>query len=333
MVWLSQIEEEIVEPDRLIVDTHFHLWQERPPFCRYLLDDVWADTGSGHKIEQLVFLECASEYLQEGPESLRPIGETRFVAEAAARAAAAPAGAARIGAIVGTANLMLGAAVDEVLQAQRQAGDGLFRGIRYGASWDACEEIPNARTGFQPHVYADATFREGFSRLAPQGLSFDAWNYHPQIGELAELAQAFPNTTIVSNHLGGILGIGPYADRREAIFETWKQEIQALSECPNVIIKLGGLAQPTNGFGWEDRPLPPTSDEFVDTYRPYYLFAIEQFGPDRCMFESNFPVDRISVSYQVLWNTFKKMVLSFSESEKAALFRETAMRVYRLEPV
>ena len=310
-------------------DTHFHLWKERPPYVRYLLEELWADTGSGHLIEQMVFLECRSEYLTEGPESLQPVGETRFVATAAAEAAQQP-GVPRIGAIVGTADLRLGGAVEEVLRAQLEAGQGLFRGIRCSASWDASAEIANAST--TPRLYADGRFREGFARLAPVGLSFDAWNYHPQIIELAELARAFPDTTVVSNHLASVIGIGPYRQRREEIFDSWKQRISALSACPNVIMKLGGMAQPVNGYDWERRERPPTSDEFAETYRRYYLHAIESFGPDRCMFESNFPVDRISVSYHVLWNAFKKIVAAFSADEKEAMFRGTAIRVYRLEP-
>ena len=331
--WLAQVQEEIIEPQLPIVDTHFHLWKQQPRFGRYMLGDLWADTGSGHQIEQMVFLECHSEFLEEGPEHLRPLGETRFVAAAAAEAAAQASGVTRIGAIVGTADMMLGAAVEEVLQAQLEAGDGLFRGIRFGACWDASEEIDNSWPDMPANLYGDATFREAFGRLAGCDLSFDAFNYHPQLADLADLARAFPETTIVSNHLGGMLGIGPYRDRRDEIFEVWKEQVATLSSCPNVVVKLGGLAQGINGFDWGERPSPPTSDDFAETYRRYYLHAIDLFGPQRCMFESNFPVDKASVSYQVLWNAFKKMVASFSSDEKDAMFRGTAMEVYRLEPV
>ncbi len=329
--WLAQVVEEIEEPERPIVDTHFHLWKDSD-FGRYLLDDLWADTGNGHRIEQMVFLECRSEYFNEGPDHLRPLGETKFVAEAAAQATSAPRGVTQIGGIIGMADLMLGDAVEDVLQAQKDVSD-LFRGIRYSASWDASDEVSNAATDPPPHLYEHATFRQGFARLAPLGMSFDAWNYHPQIVELVELARAFPDTTIVANHLGGILGIGPYRGCREEIYAQWKQRIAQLSECPNVVVKLGGVAQPYCGYEWEKRELPLNSDEYADVYKHYYLYAIEQFGPKRCMFESNFPVDRISISYKVLWNGFKKMVASFSEDEKEAMFRGTAMRVYRLDAI
>jgi len=329
--WYRQVEEEIVEPERAIVDTHFHLWRNHPPFIDYLLEDLWADTGSGHNVEQMVFLECQSEYLTSGSESMRPVGETRFVGEAAARAAAT--GKTRIGAIVGTADLLLGAAVEEVLQAQIVAGVGLFRGIRYSAAWDASDQIANASSDPGSDLLSDRRFREGFARLTPLGLSYDCWLYHTQLGALADLARAFPETIVVANHLGCVLGSGPYHGRRDEIFEEWRRGIAALSECPNVIVKLGGLAQPANGFGWEARDRPPTSDEFASTYSRYYLHAIEQFGPERCTFESNFPVDRMSVSYHVLWNAFKKMVADFSEAEKELMFRGTATRVYGLDPV
>ena len=259
---------------------------------------------------------------------MRPVGETRFVGEAAARAAAT--GKTRIGAIVGTADLLLGAAVEEVLQAQIVAGVGLFRGIRYSAAWDASDQIANASSDPGSDLLSDRRFREGFARLTPLGLSYDCWLYHTQLGALADLARAVPETIVVANHLGCVLGSGPYHGRRDEIFEEWRRGIAALSECPNVIVKLGGLAQPANGFGWEARDRPPTSDEFASTYSRYYLHAIEQFGPERCMFESNFPVDRRSYSYVAVWDAFKIITRGYSDGERAALFHDTATRLYRL---
>ena len=327
--WLSQVEEEIIDPKRAIVDPHHHLWRQGR-WGRYLLDDLWADTGSGHWVERTVFVECSAEYLQEGAEELRPVGETEFVAQVAAQAEQGPQGAARIRGIVGFADLMLGADVEKVLQAHLEVGAGLFRGIRHAASWDASPEL---KTDRPPHLYLEAKFREGFACLGRLGLSFDAWNFHPQIPELAELARAFPDTTIILDHFGGPLGIGPYSGKRDEVFEEWKKNIEELSLCPNVVVKLGGLAQSINGFGWHERERPPSSDEIVEANRPYYLHAIEKFGPDRCMFESNFSVEKLSVSYHVLWNAFKKIVAEFSEAEKEALFSGTAARVYRLESV
>ena len=330
--WLAQVVEDIIEPDRPIVDPHHHLW--KPGLRgRYLLEDLWADTGSGHRVEQTVFIECGAEYLNTGPQAMRPVGETVFVVQAAERAAKGPPKAARIGGIVGFADLTLGAAVQDLLHAHLEAGGGLFRGIRQHASWDASADVPKSRIDPPPHLYSNSAFREGFACLAPLKLSFDAWNYHPQIPELTQLARAFPETTIVLNHFGGPLGVGPYSGCHRQVFEQWKRDIAALSCCPNVFAKLGGLAMTINGFGWHERLRPPGSDELLEAQRPYHLYTIEHFDVERCMFESNFPVDKVSVSYPVLWNAFKKMAVGFSNDEKEALFRGTAMRVYRLSPL
>jgi L-fuconolactonase len=330
--WLAQVVEDILEPERAIVDPHHHLWKAGPR-GRYLLEDLWADTGGGHRVQQTVFIECGAEYSNTGPQAMRPVGETVFVAEVAQRAAKGPPEATRIGGIVGFADLTLGAAVQDVLHAHLEAGGGLFRGTRHHASWDASADVPKSRIDPPPHLYSVPAFREGFACLAPLKLSFDAWNYHPQIPELMQLARAFPDTTIVLNHFGGPLGIGPYSGRRREVFEQWKHDIAALSRCPNVFAKLGGLAMTINGFGWHERERPPNSDELLETQRPYHLHTIEHFGTERCMFESNFPVDKVSVSYPVLWNAFKKMAAGFSADEKEALFGGTAMRVYRLSPL
>lgn len=327
--WLAQVVEETIEPERAIVDPHHHLWHFDSP---YLLADLWADTGSGHTIEQTVFIDCAAEYRGDGPEALRPVGETEFVVRVAAEAAQGPAHAARIGAIVSFADLMLGPEVEAVLEAHIEAGQGLFRGIRHAAAWDASDAIRNSHSDPPPELFAQARFREGFGRLKGLDMSFEAWHYHHQIPATTDLARAFPETTIILNHFGGPLGIGPYAGKRDEIFAQWKIDIAALAECPNVVAKLGGLAMPINGYGWHKRDRPATSDELVAAQRDWYLTCIEAFGPARCMFESNYPVDKASISYNVLWNAFKKLVADFPEAEKEAMFRATAMGAYRLRP-
>ena len=329
--WLAQGHEEVLEPDLPIVDPHHHLWTHAGPGF-YLVPDLWLDTGSGHRIEQTVFIQCGTNMRKEGPPELRSVGETEFVVGQAVEAAQGPADAARISGIVAFADLRLGAAVDPVLEAHLEAGNGLLRGIRNAAAWDETGTVKTSFPGGPPHLYADADFREGFARLSAYGLSYDAWHYHPQTPELTDLARAFPETTIVLDHLGGVLGVGAYADRRADVFEDWKTAMAELAQCRNVMVKLGGMAMPLSGFGWEQRERPVTSDEFVEAQQDFYLYAIEQFGPQRCMFESNFPVDKASLSYRTLWNAFKKIAAGFSVDEKAALFRDTAMRVYRLTP-
>lgn len=327
--WLAQVSEEIVDPQLPICDPHHHLWDH--PGSRYLLDELMLDTGSGHNVVSTVFVECASMYRAGGPVAMQPVGETEFVNGVAAMSASGIYGDMRACAgIVSFADLTLGAAVGEVLDAH-MAASPRFRGIRHASSWDASKEVRNAHTKPSEHLLADVRFREGYAELGKRGLSFDAWLFHPQIPELTDLARAFPETTIIFDHFGGPLGIGPYAGKREPIFEQWKKDVSELASCPNVVAKIGGIVMAINGFGFHKADKPATSDAIVADTGPYHLHAIEQFGADRCMFESNFPVDKVSCSYAVLWNAFKKLAKDFSPSEKAALFHDTATRVYRLE--
>jgi predicted TIM-barrel fold metal-dependent hydrolase len=327
--WLGQVKEEIVEPERRIIDPHHHLW-DSPERGSYLLEDLWADTGSGHRIEKTVFVECRASYRESGPEHLHPVGETEFVSEIAAASVAGGDTSATIAGIVAHADLTRGDVLEEVLRAHEEAGRGLFRGIRHaGARAPDPDELRIA--GRAPEsLYADPAFREGMRVLGRLGLTYDTWHYHPQNCDFADLARAVPETTMILDHFGTPLGVGRYRDRREEIFEAWKEDIAEIARCPNVVAKLGGLAMPDNGFGWHEREVPPTSDEFVEVQRRYYLHTIECFGPERCMLESNFPVDKLSLSYQVLWNGLKKIVGDFSGDEKDAMFYGTAARVYRL---
>ncbi len=326
--WLALVREEIIEPARPICDPHHHLWDH--PDSRYLLDELLADVNGGHNVVSTVFVECMSMYRADGAERFKPVGETEFVNGVAAMSASGQYGATRACAgIVSFADLTLGSAVAEVLDAHR-AASGRFRGIRHAAGWDASSEIRNSHTNPAAGLLADASFRQGFAELAKRGLSFDAWLYHTQIPELTDLARTFGDTTIIFDHFGGPLGIGPYAGQRDAIFQQWCRDVSALAECPNVVAKLGGLVMPINGLGFHKREKPATSDEIVAATGDYYRHAIDCFGAERCMFESNFPVDKQSCSYPVLWNAFKKLVADASESEKSALFHDTAVHAYRL---
>ncbi len=327
--WLAQVSEDIIDPERPICDPHHHLWDH--PDSRYLLDELIADTGSGHNVVSTVFVECASMYRAEGPEALRPVGETEFVNGVAAMFASGGYGAMRACAgIVSYADLTLGSAAGEVLDAH-VAASPRFRGIRHAAGWDASDEVRNSHTNPSEHLLGDSAFREGLAELDRRGLSFDAWLYHRQIPELTDLARTFPNTTIIFDHFGGPLGIGPYEGQREAIFAQWRKDVAELARCENVYAKLGGLVMPINGFGFHKRERPATSDELVTATDRYYRHAIDCFGAERCMFESNFPVDKASCSYAVLWNAFKKLVADASNAEKAWLFHDAAATAYRLD--
>ena len=326
--WYAAVQEEIVDPTRPIIDPHHHLWETTSMWGRYVLDDLWRDTESGHNIEKTVFIDCRSGYRPDGPEHLRPVGETEFVAGVAADSAKRQ-GAARIAAIVSHADLRLGDAVEEVLAAHEEAGNGLFRGIRHAGPHDTTGTLTNAGRG-QPCPYGEENFRTGMRRLGNLGYTYDTWHFFHQNRDYLALARAVPETIMILDHFGTPLGVGAYAGRQEEIFAQWQDDMAAIAECPNVVAKLGGLAMPDNGFGWDKRDTPPTSDEFVEAQRRYYLHTIECFGPERCMFESNFPVDRLSISYHVMWNGMKKIAAGFSEDEKHAMFYGTAARVYRL---
>ena len=330
--WLSRWHEEILEPELPIIDPHHHLWDR--PDSRYLLDELLTDLTTGHTVVATVFVQCRSMHRADGPEELRPVGETEFVNGVAAMSASGGYGPARICAgIVGHADLRLGARVQSVLEAHIRAGGDRFRGIRHTAAWDADSATVNPNNPAPPGLLADTAFRAGFARLAPLNLSFDAWLYHPQIGELTDLARAFPDTQIVLDHVGGPLGIGRYAEQQDTVFTSWRRSIRELAECANVSVKVGGLGMRINGFGFEQAPTPPSSETLATAWQPYVDICIEAFGAGRCMFESNFPVDKGAYPYAAYWNACKRLTRGASADEKADLFRRTAARVYRIPAI
>ena len=328
--WLKQHTEEIIDPARPIVDPHHHLWDRGG--LRYLIEEITDDIASGHNVVATVYVEARSMYRAFGPEAFRPVGEVEFANGAAAMAASGAYGKALVCAgIVGHVNLLAGDGAKAVLEAEIAAGGGRFRGIRHSSAWDADKEAAGIYATRPKGLLLDSAFRKGFACLAPLGLSFDAWLFHPQLGEFADLARAFPDTRICLDHCGGIIGIASYANRRDEIFKTWKASIREVAKCENVVVKLGGLAMRLPGFDFDRRPKPPTSEEAAAAWKPYIETCIEAFGPQRCMFESNFPPDKGQCSYQVIFNAFKRIAAPCSESEKNALFSKTATEFYRLK--
>ena len=325
--WLDLTVEEALEPSMPICDPHHHFWDR--PNDRYFLDDLYNDLSGGHNVVSTVFIECQAMYRQNGPEEMKSLGQTEFIQGIVAQNNSGQYGDVNVSAgIVGFADLALGAEVESVLEAHRSVTDR-FCGVRHITAFDANPNVPRPRP-FPAGLLGDAKFREGFSVLDKLGLSFAAYLYHPQLSELADLANAFPCVDIILNHVGGPLGVGPYSGKRDQIFEEWKESITAVAACPNVVVKVGGLVMPVCGFDWHERQMPITSRELAQSTAPYYLHCIEQFGPDRCMFESNFPVDKIACSYTVLWNAFKRLAHDFSPGEQSSLFHDTAARVYQL---
>lgn len=326
--WLVRLSEDVLDPDQPIIDPHHHLWRARPD--PYLLDDLAGDVGTGHDIRATVFIQCGSAYRKDGLEEMRPVGETEFVA-AIAEASESRKFRAAAG-IVGHADCRLGDRIEPVLQAHIAAGGGRFKGIRHSATYDDAI-APTAPPGAPPGLFLDPAFRAGVARTGAMGLTFEAWCYHPQLPELLDLLRAVPDGKVVLNHLGGPLGVGPYETRRAEVFAEWSAAMRDLASCPNLFVKLGGLAMNVNGFGYHHQPLPPGSGEMASAWRPYMETAIEAFGASRCMFESNFPVDKGMCAYPVLWNAFKRIAAGCSDEEKADLFHRTAARFYTLPAV
>ncbi len=323
--WLDQVQEDILLPEMPIIDPHHHLWHH-PGLVHYHAEELKADTAR-HNVVKTVFVECGSEYRKEGPDHLKPVGETEFVVAQAQRSAEIDG--PLIAGIVARADLRLGKDVVPVLEAHRAAGQGLFRGIRHaGARVENTAGFSVFAARSPAGLYEDERFREGVRMLGHMGLTYDTWQYHYQLNSFQALAEAAPETQMILDHFSTPLGVGEFAGRQDEIFVTWSKDMAALASCDNVVLKLGGLAMPDNGFGWHERASPATSDEIVAAHRRYYLHAIECFGVDRCMMESNFPVDRLSVSYHVLFNALKKIVSDFSADEQHALFYGTAARVY-----
>jgi L-fuconolactonase len=328
--WLALTEEPILEPEIAICDPHHHFWDFRTariPYQRYLLHELVA-VDCGHDVRSTVFIEARSMYRPRGPVELRPVGEIEFVQGLAAASASGLYGRCRAAtAIVGHADLKLADRVEPVLEALQAASPNRFRGIRHTVTWDAHPEVENRE---KEGVLASAEYRTGARVLARMGLSLDTGVCFPQLPELAEFAQAVPELTIILNHLGGLQRIGPFGNRDNEVLPAWRNGIAAVAKCPNVNLKLGGIGMPRLGFDWHTRDTPIGSEELAASMAPLMSYCIEQFGSDRCLFESNFPVDKVSFSHPVLFNAFKRFSGSYSASERAALFHDTAVRAYRI---
>lgn len=332
--WQAGHAEAILEPDLAIVDAHHHLVDNK--HGRYLFADYLKDINSGHRIVASVYVQAFAMFRKDGPEHLRPIGETEFVRGMSAMGASGTYGETRVcHGIVGYADLRRHETTEATLRAHIEAGGGRFRGIRQpapSASGKLATALPFV---MPPHMLRDVDFRKGFAHLAPLGLSFDAWLFHPQLDDVVDLARAFPDTAIIVNHLGGRIVVGPHAVRVEEVNAGWRDLLTQLAACPNVSMKVGGQGMLYGGTEFHLKDRPPSSEELAEVWRPLFETTIDIFGPGRCMFESNFPQDKQSCSYHVLWNTFKRVAaeLGYSEDEKADLFRRNAQRIYRLDPV
>lgn len=325
--WLALRREAVVEPSLSIVDAHIHLWDfSTPPFFGV---DLVADASSGHDVTASVFIECMMAYAEDGPQELRPVGETRFVASQAQNASSARHQVAA--AIMGAADLALGDAVRPVLEAHVEAGGGRFRGIRTRAAWDADPVAGYGAAGSTPESQLrQESFQQGVRCLGAMGLTLDVWLFHPQLADVVALAKACPDIAIAVNHVGGPLGVGRYAGKRNEVFAMWAASIRELARYPNVYVKLGGLGISRIGFGFDAASEPLSSDDLARAWGPYVATCIDAFGPERALFGSNFPVDKAVCSYTVLWNSFKKITAGYSAAERHSLFAGNARKLYRM---
>ncbi|MBP0588170.1 amidohydrolase family protein [Paraburkholderia sp. LEh10] len=324
--WLASGTEAALEPDMPIVDAHHHFY-ERTGWT-YLLNEYLEDARSGHNITASVFMQALTRYRTTGPEQLRPVGEIEYVAEVTSPMQKEKPQVAK--GIVGYADLRRGAAVREVFEAELEAGDSRLRGVRHLVTWDADATLVNPLSAVPRGLLLDPNYRAGVAQLKSLGLSYDAWLFFPQLPELFDLAKANPDTPFIINHCGGVVRIGSYTDHRKEVFDTWSRSMRELAQLPNVYVKLGGLGMRINGFDFEKGEKPPSSIELAETWKPWMLTCIEAFGANRCMFESNFPVDKGSYPFSNGWNAFKRLTADASAQDRQALFRGTVTNVYRL---
>jgi L-fuconolactonase len=328
--WSLAVTEAAVGPDIPIIDAHHHFYARADG--TYMLPEFLADLRAGHDVRATVFVECGTHYRDDLPPAERPLGETEFAVRMArdAERLVPAAECAVCAGIVGFADLMLGDAVRPVLDAHVERGAGRFRGIRNRVTWDP-HGIGMHNRPYTAGMLTRPAFREGFAHLAKLGLSYDAWQYHTQLDELAELARRFPDTVIVINHMGAPLGVGPYAARRPEVLAAWQRSMRALAALENVVLKIGGMGIVLFGFGFPFGTAPPGSAELAQAWRPLFEFCLDAFGPGRCILESNFPADQQSFNYVALWNAFKRLTAELSPDERRALFHDNAARIYRLQ--
>jgi len=329
--WLAKTQEETLEPEISICDPHHHFWVARPEpvhYQQYLLPELSSDVGSGHNVKSTVFIEVRCEYRTDGPDEMKPVGEVEYIQTIADAADAGNEGLTKAAAaIIGHADLKLGDGVRPVLEAMQAASPNRFRGVRHSVGYDESPELANR--DIKGALGTDG-YRAGAKVLASMGLVLENSLYYHQLSELADFARAVPELPIVLNHIGGLVRVGPYANRDEEVMPEWRKGVEEVSKCPNIIMKLGGVGQLRYGYYWHDRETAIGSEELAQELGPLMEHCIQQFGPDRCMFESNFPVDKISYSYNVIYNAFKRLSKGYSPTERAAMFHDTAARVYNI---
>ncbi|RKE34704.1 putative TIM-barrel fold metal-dependent hydrolase [Paraburkholderia sp. BL23I1N1] len=327
--WLALHDEPVLEAHWPIVDAHHHLWDRQSG--RYLAHEFVDDVNSGHRVVSTVYVQCRSMLRADGPVEMRPVGEVEFANGVAAMSESGVYGQTRCcEAIVGGADLTLGSEVAPVLETMLQVSGGRLRGIRNPLAWHESAAVSSSPVTPPRDLMQNVKFRAGVATLAGYGLSLDVWVYHTQLDAVYELARGVPDVMVVINHFGGPVGVGPHAGRRADVLGEWRNSLQRLARLPNTLMKLGGAGMSVFGYEFASAELPPSSQQLADAWRPYFEVCVDLFGADRCMFESNFPVDKGMFSYRVLWNAFKRLADGASQSERQSLLCGTASRTYRL---
>jgi predicted TIM-barrel fold metal-dependent hydrolase len=320
-------DEAALEPDLPIVDPHHHLWTDLALSSRYVRNFMPGDLAAaaqGHKVVATVYLECHQGYRTDGPEAMRPVGETEFAARAAGRVGEMEVCAG----IVSYADLMLGEAVGAVLDAHIEAARGRFRGVRNMVTFGGELGLPAMYDRAPAGRLLEPAMRAGARELVRRGLSFDTWLFHPQLADLCAFADAAPDLTIVLDHIGGYVATGRAAP--EQAFDAWRTALSEAAKRPNIVLKVGGVGMDMISPAFTEALEKPSSEAMAAAWEPLFETCVDLFGAERCMLESNFPVDGPAGSYRRFWNAFKRLAAGASADEKTALFSGTARRVYRL---
>ena len=323
--WINKGQEPPVDSEQRIIDPHHHLWERGG--SRYRAEELSEDTSRGHTVTDTVFVECLANYRKEAQKELRSIGETEFVVDESVRSKELKG--CNISGIVAFVDLSLGHKISDLLEAHQEVSGEMLKGIRHATAWSSDPDISISHSKPSEGLMTNKAFLDGIRSLGTRNLSFDAWMYFDQLHELHDLAKEAPNTRIIINHLGAPLNLGKWKKKQDNVQAIWKSELQKLAKLENVYLKIGGIGM-ENYFGtnWVSRTHPPSSDEVVTVWNERILWCIETFGTEKCMFESNYPVDRQTLPYSVIRNTFQKIVQTFTESEKDDLFWVTARSVY-----
>lgn len=322
--WLALTQEEVLRPGQVIFDAHHHLWDR--PEGRYVGEDFARDLAQGHDVRASLYVQCRSGYRTDGPEALRPVGEVETVHAWCQTMPQHPIG------LVACADLQLGDGVRPVLEALIEAGRGRVRGVRNPTAYHPHPNVQSNPIPSPEGLLRTRAFLAGAKALSEAGLTLDVWAYHTQLDEVYDVARALPELSVVVDHCGGPLGVGPYRRDGEHTFQAWRQSLARIAELPNTWVKIGGFGLRVMGFGYAQQPAPPHSRRLADDWAPTVDTCLALFGPKRAMFESNFPVDKGQFSYRTLWNAFKRLSEDLSNDERNDLFWRSAARCYGINP-